>query len=115
MKTPQTPDELETMMRVVEADEAVRGVLAGLIRTWASEDAATNGTFDTQRVMRPVLIGAMKPLLEIAADWGAIGDSVEAIAEGFRRTALHSAELHLKGRAVGWQARLAAPPKESKP
>ena len=92
------------LARMQIADQAVRSVLAALINDWAEEDADDEGRFDEEGVMRPLLVGAMQPIVELVADWGFAGDTIPKIATGFERTVRIAAARHLNGREVGWAA-----------
>ena len=94
--------------RLTEADEAVSQALATLVERWMAEDGGDDPTVPSTVVadlFRTAVTGGIRPLVVLAADWGMVGESTEAIADGFRRTVAASIELHLKllgDRPIGW-------------
>jgi hypothetical protein len=91
--------------RIVEADEAVRRALGELLLKWV--DGAGPGRIDFGAMSREALVGAIKPLAEMAADWGIVGQTSDEIAEGFRRTVQLSIEIHCASveKPIGWAVR----------
>jgi hypothetical protein len=88
--------------RLVEADEAVRRALAALALKWMEEEAAgrEDELLDEALIFRPLVVGGIRSLVELAVDWGLVGETAEAIGDGFKRTA--EATVVVYGRAIGW-------------
>ena len=88
--------------RVLAADQAIRSAISELVRKWLDEAEKAGGSVSPRLMFRAIMVGGIKGLVEIAADWGVIGDTADEIGAGFERTAAAAALLHLKGRKVGW-------------
>lgn len=94
--------------RVLAADQAIRSAISELVRKWLDEAEKAGGSVSPRLMFRAIMVGGIKGLVEIAADWGVIGDTADEIGAGFERTAAAAALLHLKGRKVGWAMEQAA-------
>lgn len=97
----------ETFAMVLQADQAMRTAISALMHEWLDEAEKAGGSALTDTMFRAILVGGIKGLVEIAADWGVVGDTPDEIGAGFERTAAAAALLHLNGRKVGWAMELA--------
>jgi hypothetical protein len=89
--------------RLVEADEAVRRALSTLALKWMDEAEKRAGgatLIDEQAIFRPLLVGGIRSLVELAVDWGLVGETAELIGDGFKRTA--EATVATYDRPIGW-------------
>lgn len=95
--------------RCREADQAVREAIGTLIARWADEDSKPGAdgerAFSLEPVIRPAVVGSTAAIVEMAFDWGTVGDSAEAIAEGFRKTAAGLISRLGEAHEVGWAAK----------
>jgi hypothetical protein len=87
--------------RLVEADEAVRRALAALALKWMEEESGREDVLiEETLIFRPLLVGGIRSLVELAVDWGLVGEDAETIAAGFERTARATVEAY--DRPIGW-------------
>ena len=68
------------------------------------DEAETRGGADDAdrraAVFRPLLVGGIRSLVELAVDWGLVGETAEMIGDGFKRTA--EATVAMYERPIGW-------------
>ena len=89
--------------RLAETDEVMRHALGKLALKWMEEAVQRAGgatLVDEQAIFRPLLVGGIRSLVELAVDWGLVGETAEVIGEGFKLTAL--ATVRAYERPIGW-------------